>query len=80
MIKPHHWSWTEDLSSGGQKSWHHSRLSNNLSRLLRASWIERRSSQLVLKQINSELKGLMMQAKTKEFGHLIQRANLLERP
>ena len=41
----------------------------------------RRSSQSILKEINPEysLKGLMMKLKLQYFGHLLQRANSLEK-
>ena len=50
-------------------------------RFLRVPWTARRSSQLVLKQINPEysLEGLMMKLKCQYFGHLMQRANSLEK-
>ena len=42
-------------------------------RLLRVSWTERISNQLILKEINPEysLKGLMLKLKLQSFGHLI---------
>ena len=48
-------------------------------RLLRGPWAARRSNKSILKKINSEysLKGLML--KLQHFGHLIQRANLLQK-
>ena len=48
-------------------------------RLLRVPWTARRSNQSILKEINLEysLEGLMM--KLQCFGHLIQRANSLEK-
>ena len=48
-------------------------------RLLRAPWTARRSNQSILKEINPEysLEGLML--KFQYFGHLIWRADLLER-
>ena len=48
-------------------------------RLLRVPWTERRSNQSILKEINPEyaLEGLML--KLQYFGHLIQRANSLEK-
>ena len=48
-------------------------------RLLRVTWKARRSNQLILKEINPEysLEGLML--KLQYFGHLMQRANLLEK-
>ena len=48
-------------------------------RLLKVPWTARIANQLVLKKINSEysLEGLML--KLQYFGHLIQRANSLEK-
>ena len=48
-------------------------------RLLRVPWTARRSNQSVLKEINLEysLEGLMLNLQS--FGHLMQRANLLEK-
>ena len=50
-------------------------------RLLRVPWTAKRSNQSILKEINSEysLKGLMLQLKLQYFGHLIQRADSLEK-
>ena len=50
-------------------------------RLLRVSWTARRSSQSILKEINSEysLEGLMLKLKLQYFGHLMQRADSLEK-
>ena len=50
-------------------------------RLLRVSWTERRSNQSILKEINPEysLEGLMLKQKLQYFGHLMQRANSLEK-
>ena len=50
-------------------------------RLLRVPWTARRSKQSILKEINSEysLKVLMMKLKLPYFGHLMQRADLLEK-
>ena len=50
-------------------------------RLLRVSWIARRSNQSILKEINREysLEGQMLKLKHQYFGHLIWRANSLER-
>ena len=46
---------------------------------LRAPWTARRSNQSILKEINSyySLEGLML--KLQNFGHLIQRADALEK-
>ena len=48
-------------------------------RLLRVSWMARRSNQSILKEINPEysLEGLMLKQKLQYFGHLMQRANSL---
>ena len=50
-------------------------------RLLRAPWTVRRSNQSVLKEISPEysLKGLMLKLKLQYFGHLMQRADSLEK-
>ena len=50
-------------------------------KLLRVPWTARRSNQPILKEINSEysMEGLMLKLKLKYFGHLIQRANSLEK-
>ena len=48
-------------------------------RLLRVPWTARRSSQIILKEISPEysLEGLML--KLLHFGHLMRRANSLEK-
>ena len=50
-------------------------------RLLRVPWTARRSNQFILKEINPEysLEGLMLKLKLQYFGHLIQRANSLDK-
>ena len=50
-------------------------------RLLRVHWISRRSNQSILKEINPEysLKGLMLKLKRQYFGHLMWRADSLEK-
>ena len=50
-------------------------------RLLRVPWTARRSNQSILKEINPDysLEGPMMRLKLQYFGHLIQRANSLEK-
>ena len=50
-------------------------------RLLRVPWTARRSNQYILKEINPEysLEGLMLKLKLHYFGHLMWRANLLEK-
>ena len=50
-------------------------------RLLRVLWTAKRSYSSILKEINPEysLKGLMLKLKLQYFGHLVQRANSLEK-
>ena len=50
-------------------------------RLLRVPWTARRSNQSILKEISPEysLEGLMLKLKLQYFGHLVQRANSLEK-
>ena len=50
-------------------------------RLLRVSWTARGSNQSILKEINPEysLEGLMLKLKLQYFGHLMQRADSLEK-
>ena len=50
-------------------------------KLLRVPWTARRSNQSVLKEINPEysLEGLMLKLKLQYFGHLMQRADSLEK-
>ena len=49
--------------------------------LLRVPWTARRSNQSILKENNPEysLKGLRLQLKLQYFGHLMQRADSLEK-
>ena len=48
---------------------------------MRVPWTARRSNQSILKEINPEysLKRLMLKLKLQSFGHLMQRANSLEK-
>jgi len=48
---------------------------------LRVPWAERRSNQSILKEINPEysLEGLILKMKLQYFGHLMRRADSLER-
>ena len=50
-------------------------------RLLRVPWTARRSKQSILKEISPEysLEGLMMKLKLQYFGHLMRRADSLEK-
>ena len=49
--------------------------------LLRVPWTARRSNQSILKEINLEysLEGLVLKLKPQYFGHLMQRADSLEK-
>ena len=51
-------------------------------RLLRVPWTARKSKQSILKEISPgySLEGLMLRLKLQYFGHLLQRADSLERP
>ena len=50
-------------------------------RLLRVPWTKRRSNQSILKEINHKysLEGLMLKLKLQYLGHLMQRADSLEK-
>ena len=50
-------------------------------RLLRVAWTARRSDQSILKEVSPEysLEGLMLKLKLQYFGHLMRRADLLEK-
>ena len=50
-------------------------------RLLRVSWTARRSNQSILKELSPEysLEGMMLKLKLQYFGHLMQRADSLEK-
>ena len=50
-------------------------------RLLRVPWTERRSNQSILKEISSgcSLEGMMLKLKLQYFGHLMRRADSLEK-
>ena len=50
-------------------------------RLLRVCWTAKRSNQSILKEINPEysLEGLMLKLKLQYFGHLMRRADSLEK-
>ena len=49
---------------------------------MRVPWTARRSNQSILEEINPEysLERLMLRLKLQNFGHLMQRANSLEKP
>ena len=50
-------------------------------RLLRVPWTARRSNQSILKEISPgiSLEGMMLKLKLQSFGHLMQRADSLEK-
>ena len=50
-------------------------------RILRVPWTATRSNQSILKEINPEysLEGLMLKLKLQSFGHLMRRADSLEK-
>ena len=50
-------------------------------RLLKAPWLARKSNQSILRDVNAEysLEGLMMKLKLQHFGHLMQRADSLQK-
>ena len=52
-----------------------------LEKTLESPWTSRRSNQFNLKEINPEysLEGLMLKLKLQYFGHLMQRADSLEK-
>ena len=69
-------SWTTKRAEGG--------IADALElwrRVLRVSWTARRSNQSIQKEINLEysLEGLMLKLKLQFFGHLIQRADSMEK-
>ena len=59
----------------------HAHTRKKKKKLLRIPWMERRSNQSILKEINPEysLDGLMPKLKLLYFGHLMQRADSLEK-
>ena len=56
-------------------------LNYGVGELLRVPWTARRSKQPILKEINPEysLEGLMLKMKLQHFGHLMRRADSLEK-
>ena len=52
-----------------------------VGRLLRVPWTARRSNKSILKDISPEysLEGMMLKLKLQSFGHLMQRADSLEK-
>ena len=71
----HVWMWELDHKEGWEpKNW-------CWGRFLRAPWIARRSNKSILKEISREysLEGLMLNLKLQYFGHLMWRADTLEK-
>ena len=76
----HVWMWELDHKEGwALKNWCFQTLM--LEKTLENSWTARRSSQSILKEINPEysLEGLMLELKLQYFGHLMRRADSLEK-
>ena len=77
----HVWMWELDYKeSWAQKNWCFWTVVLE-RRLLRVSWTARRSNQSILKDISPgcSLEGLMLKLKLQYFGHLMQRADSLEK-
>ena len=76
----HVWMWELDLKKAG-----HQRIDAFAlwcwRRLLRVLWTARRSNQSILKEISPEysLEGLLLKLELQYFGHLMQRADSLEK-
>ena len=76
----HVWMWElDDKESWALKNWCFWTVV--LEKPLRVPWTARRSNQSILKEISREysLEGLMLKLKLQYFGHLMQRANSLEK-
>ena len=77
----HVWMWELDHKEGWSlKNWRFQMMVLE-RRLLRVPWTARRSNESILKEINPEysLEGLILELKLQYFGHLMQRANSLEK-
>ena len=76
----HVWVWGLDHKKGwGPKNWYFWTMM--LEKTLESPWTARRSNQSILKEINPEysLEGLMLKLKFQSFGHMMWRANSLEK-
>ena len=76
----HVWMWGLDHKKGwGPKNWYFWTMM--LEKTLESPWTARRSNQSILKEINPEysLEGLMLKLKFQSFGHMMRRANSLEK-
>ena len=56
-------------------------LNSGVEELLRVPWTARRSNQSIIKEISSgcSLEGMMLKLKLKDFGHIMQRVDSLEK-
>ena len=70
------------MCCSNKKNMSSSDISKRWRRLLRVPWTARRSNQSILKEISSgiSLEGMMLKLKLQYFGHLMQRADSLEKP
>ena len=77
IVKLNVWMWKLDNKEG----WRIDALTVLLEKTLRVLWIARRPSQSILKEINPgySLEGLMLKPKLQYLGHLMWRANSLEK-
>ena len=76
----HVWMWELDHKEGwASRNWYFELWC--CRRLLRITWSAWRSNQWILKEINPEysLEGLMLKLKLQWFGHLMRKADLLEK-
>ena len=85
MVRQHHW-----LNGHGSETWttkkaEHRRIDafklKCWKRLLRVPWIARRSNQSILKETHPQYssEGLLLKLKLQYFGHLMGRAEFLEK-
>ena len=77
IVKLNVWMW----ELGNKEGWRIDALTVVLEKTLRVLWIARRPSQSILKEINPgySLEGLMLKPKLQYLGHLMWRANSLEK-
>ena len=75
------WMWELDHTDGWEHQWIYAFKLWCLKRLLRVPWTVRRSNQWSLREMSPEysLEGLMLKLKLQYFGHLMWRANSLEK-
>ena len=77
----HAWVWELDYKFKKAEHWRIDAFELCWRRLLRVLWTARRSNQSIVKEISPEcsLEGLMLKLKLQYFGHLMWRADLLEK-